>query len=234
MSDHSIEKPFYKKVSDVEINEIFQKAMRGEKLNQDEIDKYKTKIMVCLSKIYYVKGWAMQFHIGALRNNNSRMFSKLGSDTGFDSIGDENIAVLLSKLLNEIGNKDELPKTILYCLNPRDNEVLATMTGNFQGGGVPGKMQFGAAWWFNDHKNGMVKQMITLANIGLLSRFVGMVTDSRSFISYTRHEYFRRVLCNLVGSWVDEGEVPYDMELLGSMIKDICFNNARNYFGIEI
>lgn len=175
----------------------------------------------------------MQLHLGALRNNNIRMFNILGPDTGYDSTGDGNIAESLSKLLNKLDSTNQLPKTILYSLNPGDNDVLATMIGNFQGGGIAGKLQFGSGWWFNDQKDGMTKQMITLANQGLLSRFVGMVTDSRSFISYTRHEYFRRVLCNIVGTWVEDGEVPYDIELLGAMIEDICFNNAKEYIGID-
>ncbi|MBZ2174054.1 glucuronate isomerase [Schnuerera sp. xch1] len=232
-SDHGLDKMFFRKGTDEEINEIFQKAMNGQKLNDLEIDKYKTMTMVRLAEKFNELDWTMQFHIGALRNNNTKMFEKLGPDTGFDSIGDENIAASLSKLLDTISIQSGLPKTILYSLNAKDNDVLAAMIGNFQDGRIPGKIQFGTAWWFNDQKDGMEKQMISLANLGLLSRFVGMVTDSRSFLSYTRHEYFRRVLCNLVGTWVEEGEVPYDMELLGNMVQDICYNNAFNYFGIE-
>lgn len=234
LSDHSIEKSFFKKATDNEVNKIFLKAMRGERLSQIEIDKYKTRIMLDLAKMYKVKGWTMQLHIGAMRNNNSKMFRKLGPDAGFDSIGDEKIAQPLSKILDEIDNKIGLPKTILYCLNPAYNEVIATIAGNFQGGKVPSKLQFGPAWWFNDYKYGIIRQIVTLANMGLLSRFVGMVTDSRSFLSYVRHEYFRRILCDLLGTWAEKGEVPYDLELLGTIIKDICFYNARDYFGIEI
>lgn len=234
LSDHGIDKLFFELATDEEINEIFQKAMRGEKLNDLEVDKYKTRTMLNLSKMFNDRGWTMQLHIGAMRNNNLRMFKKLGPDTGYDSIGDGSIAEPLSKLLNMMDSNDELPRTILYNLNSSDNDILGTMIGNFQGGGIPGKLQFGSGWWFNDQKDGMTKQMISLANLGLLRRFVGMVTDSRSFISYTRHEYFRRVLCNLIGTWVVDGEVPYDMELLGSMVEDICFNNAKGYFGIEM
>lgn len=162
------------------------------------------------------------------------MFELLGADVGFDSINDQPLAEPLSKLLGAQGMAGGLPKTILYCLNPRDNEVLATMAVNFQGDGIPGKVQFGSAWWFNDQKDGMQRQMIQLANMGLLSRFVGMLTDSRSFLSYTRHEYFRRILCQMIGRWVEEGEAPNDIALLGNMVKNICFDNAKSYFAIEL
>lgn len=234
LSDHGIDRIFYELSSDEEINEIFLKANEGIALTDKEIDKYKTKTLINLAKMYNKRGWTMQLHLGALRNTNSRMFDILGPDTGYDSINDGNIAESLSKLLNEMDKSNELPKTILYCLNPSDNYILGTMIGNFQGGGIPGKLQFGSGWWFNDQKNGMQEQMTALANLGLLRRFVGMVTDSRSFISYTRHEYFRRVLCNLVGSWAEDGEIPKDMELLGTMIREICFYNARDYFEVEI
>ena len=158
----------------------------------------------------------------------------LGPDTGFDTIGDYVYAEALAKFLDALDTTNELPKTILYCLNPRDNEVLATMIGSFQGGGIPGKIQFGSGWWFNDQKDGMIRQMIALSNMGLLSRFVGMLTDSRSFISYTRHEYFRRILCNLLGEWVEKGELPKDMALLRKVVQDICFDNANRYFGFHV
>jgi glucuronate isomerase len=176
------------------------------------------------------RGWVQQYHIGALRNNNTRLFRKLGPDTGFDSIGDFEIGRPLSKLLDRLDTENQLAKTILYNLNPRDNELIATMLGNFQDGSVPGKIQFGSGWWFLDQKDGMEKQMNTLSNLGLLSRFIGMLTDSRSFLSYTRHEYFRRTLCNLLGRDVEKGEIPNDMKLLGKMVEDISFNNAKNYF----
>jgi glucuronate isomerase len=179
------------------------------------------------------RGWTQQFHIGALRNNNTRLFKKLGPDTGFDSIGDFDIARPLSRLLDRLDMENKLSKTILYNLNPRDNELMATMIGNFQDGSVPGKMQYGSGWWFLDQKDGMEKQMQALSNLGLLSRFVGMLTDSRSYLSYTRHEYFRRTLCNLLGNDVENGEIPYDMELLGSMVENICFNNAKAYFNFK-
>jgi len=177
------------------------------------------------------KGWTQQYHLGALRNNNSRMFRTLGPDTGFDSIGDFEIGKPLSRLLDRLDTTNQLAKTILYNLNPRDNELMGTMIGNFQDGTVPGKIQFGSGWWFLDQKDGMEKQMQALSSLGLLSRFVGMLTDSRSFLSYTRHEYFRRTLCNLLGHDVEKGEIPADMELLGQMVENIAFNNAKNYFG---
>lgn len=183
---------------------------------------------ICTSRL------VQQYHIGALRNNNLRQFKLLGPDVGFDSINDRPMAEELSKLLSKQNEENLLPKTILYCLNPRDNEVLGTMIGNFQGEGMPGKMQFGSGWWFNDQKDGMERQMTQLAQLGLLSRFVGMLTDSRSFLSYTRHEYFRRILCQMIGRWVEAGEAPADINLLGEMVKNICFNNARDYFAIEL
>jgi len=176
------------------------------------------------------RGWTQQFHIGAQRNNNTRLFTKLGADVGFDSIGDFEIARPLARLLDRLDMENKLSQTILYNLNPGDNELIATMIGNFQDGSVPGKMQFGSGWWFLDQKDGMEKQMNALSNLGLLSRFVGMLTDSRSFLSYTRHEYFRRTLCNLIGNDVENGEIPHDMELLGKMVENICFNNAKEYF----
>lgn len=172
----------------------------------------------------------MQFHINAARNNNTKMFKKLGPDTGYDAVNDTPLSAAVIGLLDTLEQQDALPKTILYSLNPRDNEVLAAIIGSFQGGGVPGKIQLGAAWWFNDTKDGMLAQMKALANVGLLSRFVGMLTDSRSFLSYTRHEYFRRLLCNLIGEWAEQGEAPNDMELLGQIVQGISYNNAKDYF----
>lgn len=174
----------------------------------------------------------MQLHIAAMRDNNTRMFNKKGADIGFDSINDEEIAYPLSRLLDSLESEDKLPKTILYTLNPKDNYVIGTMLGNFQGTTAKGKIQFGSAWWFVDNKLGMEEQMSTLANLGLLSNFVGMLTDSRSFLSYPRHEYFRRILCNLIGTWVENGEFPNDMEILGKIISDISYNNAENYFNM--
>lgn len=180
--------------------------------------------------MYAQKSWVMQLHLGALRNNNSRLLKTLGPDTGFDSIGDYQYAADLSGFLNRLDSIDQLPKTILYNLNPRDNEIMATMIGNFNDGKVRGKMQFGSAWWFLDQKDGMEKQINALSNMGLLSCFIGMLTDSRSFLSFPRHEYFRRLLCNMIGKDVHNGELPYDEEWLGGIVRDICYNNARDYF----
>ena len=196
----------------------------------DSMDDETIEKLICLGEEYAKRGWVWQLHIGALRNNNSRMFKQLGPDTGFDSVNDFQIAEGLSKILNGLDKKDMLPKTILYTLNPKDNYVLGTMLGNFQGGGIPGKIQFGSGWWFNDQRDGMESQMRALANLGMIARFVGMLTDSRSFVSYTRHEYFRRILCNLLGKWVEDGEYPADMAQLKKIAADICYYNAKSYF----
>lgn len=232
ISDHALDSVTYAEASKEEIEDIFLKAINGSKVTSEEESKYVTYTLRFLGKLYSKLGWAMQLHIAAMRDNNTRMFNKMGQDVGFDSINDESIAYALSRFLNSLEIENSLPKTILYTLNPKDNYVLGTMLGNFQGSGIPGKIQFGSAWWFNDNKDGMIEQMKTLANLGLLSRFVGMLTDSRSFISYTRHEYFRRILCNLIGEWVENGEVPDDMELLGKIVQDISYNNAKEYFGM--
>ena len=197
-----------------------------DELNDELIEK-----LVFLGEEYAKRGWTMQLHIGAMRNNNTKMFEKLGPDTGFDSVNDFQIAEGISKLLNALEMKDALPKTILYTLNPKDNYVLGTMLGNFQKAPTPGKIQFGSGWWFNDQRDGMESQMKALANLGLLARFVGMLTDSRSFVSYTRHEYFRRILCNMLGKWVEEGEYPADFEMLRKIVEGICYKNAKEYFG---
>jgi len=230
ISDNGFDYVPFRAADLAEVEGIFKKAMCGSKVEAFEEEKYKTFILQFLGRLYAKLGWTMQLHIGALRNNNTAMFEKIGADTGFDSIHDLEIAYSLSKFLDSLNLTDELPKTILYTLNPKDNYVLGTMLGNFQGGGIPGKMQFGSAWWFNDQRDGMVEQMKALANLGLLSKFVGMLTDSRSFLSYTRHEYFRRILCNLLGEWVENGEFPKDMDLLGDIVKNICFYNADRYF----
>ena len=197
----------------------------------DSMDDETIEKLVYLGEEYAKRGWVWQLHIGALRNNNTRMFNKLGPDTGFDSVNDFQIAEGLSKILDSLDKKDMLPKTILYTLNPKDNYVLGTMLGNFQGGGIPGKIQFGSGWWFNDQRDGMESQMRALSNLGMIARFVGMLTDSRSFVSYTRHEYFRRILCNLLGKWVEDGEYPRDMETLKKIAEGVCYYNAKNYFG---
>ncbi len=234
VSDHGLEYIPYQEADDEQLNEIFNKGRKGERLTKPEEDAFKTAVILFLGKLYAKLEWAMQFHVNAIRNNNTRKFKELGPDTGFDSMHDHSIAYPLSRILDALDRENALPRTILYSLNPKDNDVLASMAGNFQGDGIPGKIQFGSAWWFNDQRDGMVAQMKTLANIGLLSRFVGMLTDSRSFLSYTRHEYFRRILCNIIGEWVENGEVPKDMNFLGQMVEGICYNNARDYFQIEL
>jgi glucuronate isomerase len=232
VSDHALDSVVYAEASKEEIADIFEKALKGEKVSIEEEKKYKTYTLRFVGKLYHELGWTMQLHIAALRNNNTRMFEKLGPDTGFDAVNDEAISYALSRFLDSLEKENSLPKTILYTLNPKDNYVLGTLLGNFQGDGIPGKIQFGSAWWFNDSIAGMVEQMKTLANLGLLSRFVGMLTDSRSFLSYPRHEYFRRIVCNLIGEWAENGEVPDDMELLGSIVQGISYNNADRYFGM--
>lgn len=230
LSDHGIETAYAEEYTEAEIKNIFGKALAGIHLDHPEILKFKSAMLYELGLMYHEKGWVQQFHLGALRNNNSRMFRTLGPDTGFDSIGDFEIARPLARLLNRLDDNNRLPKTILYNLNPRDNELLATMIGNFQDGSVAGKMQYGSAWWFLDQLEGMRKQLEALSNMGLLSRFIGMLTDSRSFLSYSRHDYFRRLLCNLLGEEMEKGLMPNDAALVGNMIADICFNNANEYF----
>lgn len=230
-ADHGIEILRYADIpSEKQLDQIIAKRLANQSLSELEIAQFSTAVLVWLGKQYHKRNWVMQLHLGALRNNNQRMFKILGPDAGFDSIGDRPIAEPLSSLLGILDLTDELPKTILYCLNPRDNEVLATMAGNFQGSSIAGKIQFGSGWWFNDQKDGMERQIMQLSQMGLLSQFVGMLTDSRSFLSFTRHEYFRRILCNMVGNWMENGEIPKDFDLVGNMIRNICFNNANHYF----
>ncbi|WP_225228860.1 glucuronate isomerase [Bacillus sp. PS06] len=233
VSDHALDKVMFAPTTKEEVNAIFQKALSGEKVTVEEETKYKSYTLVFLGKKYASLGWAMQFHINALRNNNGRMFEELGPDTGYDCMNDDLVSKPLVQLLNTLESENLLPKTILYSCNPRDNQLLSSIIGSFQGGGIRGKMQVGTAWWFNDHKDGMLDQMKALANVGLFSPFIGMLTDSRSFLSYTRHEYFRRIVCQLVGEWVENGEAPHDMELLGSIVQGISYYNARDYFQFE-
>lgn len=234
LSDHALDTVPFGIPSTHIATEAFRKALSGAPLTESEIQSYKTYVLIELARMYKAHGWAQQYHIGAMRNNNPRMFEKYGPDVGFDSIDDTCIAQNLSHLLAEQEREGVLPKTILYCLNPKDNYVIGTMLGNFQGEGIPGKIQFGSGWWFCDQQFGMVEQMKALASLGLLGRFVGMLTDSRSFISYPRHEYFRRILCNLIGSWVENGEYPEDYDTLGELIEGICYNNAVAYFGMKV
>ena len=232
-SDHGIERIFYAEASKDEVVEIFEKRLQGQALSALEIEQYKTYTLVFLGKLYAEKGWVMQLHMSPLRNNSTRMFNQLGPDAGFDSMGDYLIADKLSGFLDALDVKNKLPKTVLYSLNPNDNPILAGMAGNFQNAEVPGKVQFGTAWWFNDTIDGMENQMKTLANFGLIRNFIGMLTDSRSFLSFPRHEYFRRILCNLLGTWVEEGKVPNDLPLLKQYVYHICYGNAKRYFGLE-
>ncbi|MDY0925869.1 glucuronate isomerase [Enterobacter sp. CFBP8995] len=234
ISDHALDVVMFAEADEATLDGILARRLQGAAPSAEETAQFKTAVLVWLGSEYARRGWAQQYHIGALRNANRRQFDILGPDVGFDSINDALLAIPLARLLDAQNRNNALPKTILYCLNPRDNEVLATMAGNFQGEGEPGKMQFGSAWWFNDQLDGMQRQMTQLAQIGLLSRFVGMLTDSRSFLSYTRHEYFRRLLCQMIGNWVERGEAPADEALLGQMVQNISFNNARDYFGIEL
>ena len=227
LSDHALE---YVPYGEGDAEAAFNKRMAGCVLTNEEIDAFKTAMLTVCAEEYTRLGWAMQLHIGALRNNNRRMYEKLGADVGFDSINDLCIAENLSRFMDSLEYRDVLPKTILYTLNPKDNYVLGTMLGNFQKAPVAGKIQFGSGWWFNDQRDGMEAQMQALANLGMLARFVGMLTDSRSFVSYPRHEYFRRILCNLIGKWVDEGEYPADMETLTEIVSGICYHNAIKYF----
>lgn len=227
LSDHALE---YVPFAVGDAKAVFDKKINGEELTAEEIDIYKTAMLRVCAVEYTKLGWAMQLHIGALRNNNSRMFNKLGADTGFDSINDLCIAEKLSAFMNYLDTDNILPKTILYTLNPKDNYVLGTMLGNFQKGPVASKIQFGSGWWFNDNASGMEAQMDALANLGVLGKFVGMLTDSRSFVSYTRHEYFRRIFCNMIGKWVEDGLYPKDWEFLKNIVEGVCYYNARDYF----
>jgi len=230
VSDHAIDTMMFAETSKEEVIKIFEEALQGKKVSLEDEKKYKSFTMKFLGGLYSELGWAMQFHINALRNNNTRMFNILGPDTGYDSINDDQIAKPLARLLDAIEQESGLPKTIIYSLNAKDNDVIGTIIGSFQGDGVPGKIQFGTAWWFNDNKSGMLDQMKSLANLGLFTRFIGMLTDSRSFLSYTRHEYFRRLVCSLIAEWVENGEVPQDIEFLGEIVQGICYNNAKEYF----
>ncbi len=234
LSDHGLERCSAEPCTEEEAATIYSLARRGESLDSLSLEKYKTFLMVFFGRLDAAKKWTKQMHLGAMRNNNTRLFKKLGPDTGLDSIGDFRQGRVLARYLDMLDQTGELPKTILYNLNPSDNYIFATMIGNFQDGSFPGKMQFGSGWWHLDQKEGMEWQMNALSNLGLLSRFVGMLTDSRSFLSYSRHEYFRRILCNLLGRDVENGELPADMKMLGNLVRDICYRNARNYFGLDV
>lgn len=232
-SDHAFKDIPYSVSTESELNIILDKALKGEIINDDEINKYKTAIIQFLSKEYKKRDWVMELHFGVLRNNNSNMFEKMGPDTGYDTMGDYSVVESLSNLLNSMDMKNELPKTILFSGNPNDNYPIATLMASFQDSSYVSKMQLGTAWWFNDHINGMKAQISALADVGVLGKFIGMLTDSRSFLSYPRHEYFRRIICNIIGTWIEEGLYNNDLEFVGSIIEDICYNNAIKYFGIK-
>ncbi|WP_299130754.1 glucuronate isomerase [uncultured Winogradskyella sp.] len=230
LADHGLEQLYHFNTKIFDIDQLFKKVKTNQALLTEEVQFFKAETMIHLGKMYHAKGWTQQLHLGAIRNNNKRLLSELGPDTGFDSMGDFPQAKALSGFLNTLDSTNQLAKTIVYNLNPSDNEVFATMVGNFNDGTIKGKVQFGSAWWFLDQKDGMEKQINTLSNQGLLSCFVGMLTDSRSFLSFPRHEYFRRILCNLIGNDVANGELPNDSEHLGKIVSDICYYNAKNYF----
>ncbi|MGO4292473.1 glucuronate isomerase [Chitinophaga sp. RAB17] len=231
VSDHGIEEIYAEDFTETGIRQIFLKIRARNMLTPTEIRQFKSALLLELAIMDWETGWVQQYHLGALRNNNSRMMRLLGPDTGWDSIGDFSQARALAKFLDRLDSQDKLTKTIIYNLNPADNELMATMTGNFNDGSIAGKVQFGAAWWFLDQKDGMTRQLNALSNMGLISRFVGMLTDSRSFLSYPRHEYFRRLLCDLFGEEIERGEIPDNIEEVGAIIQDICYGNAKSYFG---
>ncbi|HPS14024.1 MAG TPA: glucuronate isomerase, partial [Prolixibacteraceae bacterium] len=231
VSDHGIEEFYAEEFTQYEIDTIFKKVRGGNVLQPKELLQFKSFMLLEFARMDHATDWVQQFHYGVLRNNNSRMFAQLGPDTGYDSIGDFRVAANLVKFLNKLASEDKLAKTILYNINPGDNEMIATMLGNFNEGPVAGKIQFGSGWWFLDQKNGMTEQMNSLSALGLISKFVGMLTDSRSFLSFPRHEYFRRIMCNLFGTDMENGEIPGDFDLVGGIIQDISYYNAKRYFG---
>ncbi len=230
ISDRGLDKCYAESFNETEVDDIFFRVRAGDTITEQEVDKFKSSILLELAIMDSERNWTMQLHIGAMRNNNTAMYNCAGPDSGFDSIGDDRYAASLSKFLDRLNTINCLPKTILYNLNPRDNEMLGSMLGNFQDGITPGKLQLGSGWWFLDQKDGMERQIETISQLGLLRRFVGMVTDSRSFLSYTRHEYFRRILCNILGNDMAQGLIPDNYELIGQLITDVSYNNAANYF----
>lgn len=233
-SDHGLDDAYFAPASDAELDAILKDALAGNPINAENATKYKTAVLLYLARQYAQMGWVMQLHYAAVRNTSDRRFEALGADTGFDCMGNTLDAKALTRFLNALDSTDELPKTVLYSLNYNDTAMLGTVLGCFQGAGVAGKIQHGSAWWFNDTKAGMEHQLISLANLSLLGNFIGMLTDSRSYLSYTRHEYFRRILCNLIGTWVENGEYPDDKALLGKLVEDICYNNTVKFFGFNV
>ena len=231
-SDHGLDKMIYVEASEDEMNKIISKALAGKSVTAEEVESVKTELLVHCAREYNRLGWVMQLHYNCMRNPNSKAFATLGADTGFDCIGPDNGSRKLASLLDRLNKENNLPKTIIYSLDPSDNQFIDTLIGAFQGTEVQGKIQHGSAWWFNDNKQGMRDQLTSLANLSLLGNFVGMLTDSRSFLSYTRHEYFRRILCSLIGEWVENGEYPCDYDALGKIVSDICHHNAQKYFNL--
>jgi len=231
VSDHGLDQLFFDERAESEGPALFRKLLDAKTLDAQERIQFKSAVLLNLCRLYHKQGWVQQFHLGAMRNNNTRLLRELGPDTGFDSIGEYPQGHMMSRFFDRLDNTNQLTKTIVYNLNPADNELFATLAGNFNDGTIAGKMQYGSGWWFLDQKDGMERQMNTLSNMGLLSCFVGMVTDSRSFLSFPRHEYFRRILCNLVGNDIEKGELPDDLQLAGRMVKDVCHGNAKRYFG---
>jgi len=233
-ADHGLDYVVYRPCTMEQANEAFHKALKGEKLTLEEIEGYQTVILLCCARNYARLGIVNQLHYSCLRNANQRMFKKLGADTGFDMVASTDCIADLAAFLSDLDESGQCPKTIIYSLNPSDNAQIGTLIGCFQGPEVPGKIQQGSAWWFNDHRTGMTDQMTSLASLGLLGNFVGMLTDSRSFLSYTRHDYFRRILCNLIGKWVENGEYPEDYKVLGELVEGISYKNAVEYFGMKV
>ena len=229
-ADHGLDYVPFRSASREQVDAILKKALGGQGVTVEEAERFKTALLLFCAQRYHAMGWVMQIHYNCMRNPNSAMFARLGPDTGLDCINNVNCAGSLYALLDALYAQDALPRTILYSLNPGENELLDTMIGAFQGPGVPGKLQHGSAWWFNDNKTGMREQLTSLANLSLLGNFIGMLTDSRSFLSYTRHAYFRRILCELVGGWMENGEYPNDLEQAGALVEDICYHNAKRYF----
>ena len=230
-SDHGLDYIMYRTASENDINAALAAALAGETVSMDLVEAYQTELLLFCGREYAKRGWVMQLHFSCMRNPNSRRFAELGPDTGFDCIAVTDSCAALYKLMDAWDKDQTLPRTILYSLNPADNQWIDTLLGAFQDSSIPGKIQHGSAWWFNDNKVGMQEQLTSLANLGILGNFIGMLTDSRSFLSYTRHEYFRRILCNLIGTWIENGEYPCDIETAGALVQDICYNNAARYFG---
>jgi glucuronate isomerase len=232
-TDHAIVYPFAEESTQDDLETIFVRLLRNEALSEKEILQFKTAGLYEVGRMNHKRGWVMQLHMSALRNNNTRQFKRHGPDSGYNSMGDYMVAAPLARFLDLLDRTDELPKTVLFTLNQNQNDVLAAMTGNFMDGTIRGKVQFGAAWWFNDQKDGIERHLVSIANMGMMAVFIGMLTDAASVFAFIRHEYFRRIICNVIGTWIEQGELPRDFPHVGGIVRDICFNNAMNYFGVE-